>query len=241
MTPPSSMAYQKTPFKPWRAHGVPIDTTRMCHSLCGLLNRLTKLNFDAVCDKVVYWATSVDRVGDLQALECLVRTVFAHALADPIRCKLYAALCQRVIDELEGERSLWKKVDVYHLGNPIRSFETDIRLLAHDELHRILGVDDIPLLHSAVSFAGELLVHGIIVPDDVQEIVDTLFNHAERNDEERTVALCRFLARVVCAFDAYRLLSSLHVVEKIEQVLAKERLSHKTRFLLMVRMIFRSK
>ena len=233
------MAYQKSPFKPWRTHSIPIDTTRMRHSLCGLLNRLTKSRFDVVCDKVVYWASSVDRIGDLQALECLVRTVFAHALGDPIRSKLYAGLCQRVIDELEGERSLWKKVDVYHLGNPIHSFETDIRLLVHDELHRILSTDDTPLLYSAMSFAGELLVHGIIVPEDVQEVVDTLFGHAEDNDEEHTVALCRFLSRVVCAFDAYRLLSSLHVVEKIEQVLAKERLSHKTRYLLMVSLKFR--
>ena len=109
-----------------------------------------------------------------------------------------------------------------------------MRLLVHDELRRILATDDIPLLLSAMTLSGELLVHGLVTFEDVQEAVDTLFDHAERNDEEHAVALCRFLARVGGAFDAYRLLSGLRVVEKIERVLEQEDLSHRTRYLLMV-------
>ena len=206
----------------------------MRRKLCGLLNKLTRANFDTICDALVAWVARIDRIGDSDALDVFVRTIFDRGLADYVRCNLYASLCQRIVDELEGERGHWKKVDVYHLGNPVHSFETDIRLLAHDELHRILNTKEPQELVESMAFAAELLVHGVLVAEDLREVVDDLFHRAERNDEERAIALCRFLSRLVCAFDAYRVLSSLEVVERMEHVLKADTLSPRTRYMLMV-------
>ncbi|KAJ3551926.1 hypothetical protein NM688_g4430 [Phlebia brevispora] len=217
----------------WKAWSIPVDVVSMRHKLCGLLNRLTRNNFDSVCCKIVEWAIAVERTGDLHTLAVLVHDVFDRGVSDHVRCRLYASLCQRVIDELEGERSRWKKVDVYHIGNLVHSFETDIRLLAHDEFHRMLSTEDPSKLSASMSFAGELLVHGVILSEDLQDIVDILFKYVESDDEERVVALCRLLGRLVSAFDAYRVLASLNIVERVERALKIESLSQRTRYLLM--------
>ncbi|KAF7799900.1 hypothetical protein EIP86_011142 [Pleurotus ostreatoroseus] len=217
----------------WKAWSIPVDIPVMRHKSCGLLNKLTQSNFDSICTKLVDWAVAVERTGDSRVLDVLVHDIFSRGVTDHVRSRLYASLCQRIIDELEGERSRWKKVDVYYLGNPVHTFETDIRLLAHKEFQTVVATDDPKVLMRSMSFAGELLVHGVILSEDLQDIVDVLFDKAECNDEERTIALCRFLSRLVSAFDAYRVLNSLNVVYRLEGALKKATLSYRTRYLLM--------
>ena len=90
----------------------------MRHKSCGLLNKLTQSNFDNICTKLVDWAVAVERTGDSRVLDVLVHDIFSRGVADHVRSRLYASLCQRIIDELEGERSLGAEKGTRHTEEP---------------------------------------------------------------------------------------------------------------------------
>ncbi|KAI0783069.1 hypothetical protein C8Q75DRAFT_484826 [Abortiporus biennis] len=223
---------------PWKAWSIPLDLTHTRRTLCGLLNKLTTWKFDSISDKIVHLAVSIERTDDSKILDVFVRDIFRRGITDTIHMDLYVALCQKIMDELEGERSLWRRVDVFHVGNPLNCFETNLRLLVQYEFDRIFQIqEDSTALFSHASFVGELLVEALLLVNDVQGMLDTLFNqilHGDKNERDRAaVAVYRFLLPIVRAFNAFPMLDALEVVAKIEAVLKTNTISSKTRFLMM--------
>lgn len=207
----------------------------MQRALCGLLNKITAANFDAISDAILQWAVCVERTDDAASLDTLALYIISRGISDESRMELYAQLCQKIVDELQGERSRWRKVDPYSVGNPFHSFETTIQILARTQFERIASEGSAQALFALARFLGELLVHGILAASDVESIIEVLLSETERNDEDCAVALCRLLSRVVQAPDASGIIDSLAVVDGIERVLQEDTISFKTRFLIMVR------
>ena len=207
----------------------------MARDLCGLLNKVTQVNFDSVADRVVRRAVAVEAAaGTNGVLDVFVQTVFARGVRDPARVDLYVALCVRIVDELEGERNAWKRVDLYHVGNPLRSFETVLRLLPNAEFQYALGRGDAETVYTLLSFTGELLVQGLLYIEDTQDILNVLFNRAYQNDQTCTIALVRFVRPILKAFNAVNLLSSLEIAKGIEHALQSQELSSMVRCILLV-------
>lgn len=219
----------------WRPWSLPADTTRMARELCGALNRITRANFDALSDRVVRWAVAVEADGRRAALDTFVRAIFARGVRDPARMELYVALCVRIVDELEGERNMWKRVDLYHVGNPLCSFETVIRLMPGAELQSALAGDDIDSVFSLLAFLGELLVQGTLYAEDVLDVLGVVLERARTGDENATIGLRRFLRPVLKAFNALHILNSLEISQKLQYVLQAPALPNMVRYILLVR------
>ncbi|KAH8087845.1 hypothetical protein BXZ70DRAFT_910133 [Cristinia sonorae] len=225
---------QPQPTPPWRPWSIPTQLPFMRRRLCGLLNKITKANLDSISSKIAALAVSVERTGDPDILDTFVRTIFQHSVSDPSRTRVYVELCQRVVDELERERSLWRKVDLFHLGNPMDCFETSLRLRAQYEFNYIIGVGQTETLRTFTGLVGELLVEELLFPDDVVAMVDTLFARASRDEEASSAALHRFLSRITVSFGASQLLISLDIAERLEILLeGAEHLSPKVRYTMM--------
>lgn len=218
--------------QPWRPWSIPLNISHMCRTLRGLLNKIAKANFESISDKIVQLAISVEKTENPQVLDTFVRTIFKSGIVDGIRVDVYATLCQKIVDELEGERGRWKRVDLFHLGNPMDCFETSFRLLSQYEFDRIITGESLDNLLAFMAFVGELLVEGVVFPDDVHGMLDTLFRHAV-HDDGYAVAIYRFLARVVGAFNASQVLEPLMIVLRIEALL-EENITVKARYLMMV-------
>ncbi|GJE91399.1 hypothetical protein PsYK624_075490 [Phanerochaete sordida] len=217
----------------WRPWSLPADTTRMARELCGALNRLTRANFDALSDRVVRWAVAVEADGRRAALDAFVRALFARGVRDPARMELCVALCVRVVDELEGERNMWKRVDLYHVGNPLCSFETVIRLMPGAEFQSALAGGDIDTMFSLLAFLGELLVQGILYAEDVLDVLGVVLERARTGDENATIGLRRFLRPVLKAFNALHILNSLEMSQKLQYVLQAPALPNMVRYILL--------
>jgi hypothetical protein len=218
----------------WRPWSLPIDPVRMQRNLCGLLNRVTKANFDAISDKTVRWAVDIEADGNQAALDAFVQFVFCCGVRDPARRELYVALCVRVVDELESERNLWKRVDPYHVGNPLRSFETVIRLMPNVQFQRAVARRDPSDLFSLVTLVAELLVQGILYAEDTQDILGFLLDLAGKGDANAALGIRRFLGPIVKAFNAVHLLTLLEITPRIEQILQVPNLSNMVHFTLQV-------
>lgn len=206
----------------------------MPRELCGLLNKVTKANFDAICDRVVRWAVAVEADGNRAALDAFVQIVFARGVRDPARMELYVALCVRIVDELESERNLWKRVDLYHVGNPLCSFETVIRLTPSTEFQGSLAAEDMHTMFSLLAFLGELLVQGILFVEDVLDILGVLLDRARKSDPSAAIGLRRFLRPVLKAFNAAHILTSLEMTQRIQYALQSQELSNMVRYILLV-------
>ncbi|KAI0692097.1 hypothetical protein BC835DRAFT_1278240 [Cytidiella melzeri] len=217
----------------WRSWSTPICRSVLSKTLCGLLNKLATRNFDAIANRIAQLTWSIELSEDRDALEAFVRAVFHRGATEETRQVIYALLCQRVVDVLEAERSRWRKVDILHIGNPFRSFETMISLLAIDEFNRTLAANTPGELEGLMRFLGELLVHGVLVSNDVGDLLASLIDGVRHNDEHLAVVLCRFLSPITSAFNALHILGTLHVADLIKQVLKEDGLSPKVRYLMM--------
>ena len=195
---------------------------------------MTKTNFDRVSDRVVRWAVVIEADGDHAALDAFVQSIFRRGVQDPSRCELYVALCVRIVDELESERNLWKRVEPYHIGNPLHSFETVLRLMPNACFRRAppQGSSEVLFL---LAFTGELLVQGVLYVEDTQDIVASLVDGAGQNNPDAAIGLRRFLAPVMKAFNAMHILTILGMTQKLEDVLHTPDLSNMVRFTTQVR------
>ncbi|KAK7691740.1 hypothetical protein QCA50_005140 [Cerrena zonata] len=229
MSSQSRSSGAQQPWRPWR---VPLDTVRMHRKLCGILNRLTPSNFEAQSNRLVQLAILVEKTEDSDLLDAFVRKIFRCGLSQPSLTDVYVELCQKVVDELEGERSRWRKVDVFHIGNPMVSFDTSLKLLVQYEFDRIVDSGDFRSLKTYATLVGGLLVGGVLLPNDVQGILDDLFQRTLVNDDH-TVAICRFLGPVLDAFSASQFLDLLGVFGHVEHILRQEKVSPKTRYLML--------
>lgn len=224
----------------------------MRRNLCGLLNKLTKTNFEPISDRIVRLAVSVERTDDDDILDAFVQQIFSRGILDSIHVDLCASLCQKIMDDLEAERSLWRRVDLFHLGNPMKCFETSLRLLSQYEFDRLVDSGfhcrgDWDRIATFSEFVGELLVGGVLLSNDVTAILDFLFHNAPLaspdpdGSGEYAVAICRFLHPILKAFNAFALLEPLAVVARLEYVLQDgSHLSLKARFMLMVSILLQS-
>ncbi|CCL99196.1 uncharacterized protein FIBRA_01211 [Fibroporia radiculosa] len=176
---------------------------------------------------------SVERTADPVLLDALAAQILERGLTDSLRPELYGGLCQRIVDELEGERNRWRMVELYHVGNPIHSFETAIQAQALAEIDRIVVHGSDEQLRVAARFLGELLVHGVLLPQDVGETIETLTTGAENNNEGHALALVAFLSPIFHAPDAIRLLESLVAIDGLEHILQEDSISLKIRYVIM--------
>ncbi|KAI0090731.1 hypothetical protein BDY19DRAFT_730973 [Irpex rosettiformis] len=217
----------------WRPWSMPVDSSMLSRTLCGYLNKLTGRNFNVIAYRIARLAWAVELSEDRSALDIFVRAVFLRGATDEHRQDLYALLCQRIVYTLETERSLWRKVDILHIGNPFQSFETAITLLVLDEFNRERGSHIPEGLERLMRFVGELLVHGVLASTDVSDILVSLLEGVKRNDEHLAVVTCRFLSPITAAFNTLHILQSLQASILLEQVLKEDGLSPKVRYLMM--------
>ncbi|TCD64553.1 hypothetical protein EIP91_003910 [Steccherinum ochraceum] len=217
----------------WRPWSAPIQLPVMRRKLCGLLNKIDSTNLDAVSHSISHIAVAVERGGDPHILDVFVRSIFQHAVSDSLRTSVYVDLCQKIVDELEAERSQWRKVDLFHLGNPMDCFETSLRLRTQYEFDRIMFAEDMEELRVFASFVGELLAEGLLFAQDTITMVDMLFDHASRNAEGPTAALDRLLSPVIASFNASQLLVALDIVERAEALLVQDGLAPRVRYTFM--------
>ena len=224
---------------PWRPWSIPVDLPGMHRTMCGLLNKVTQANLDSLSHKMSILAIAVERTGDPHILETFVRSIYQHALTDSRQTKVYVGMCQKIVDELEEERNLWRKVDVFHLGNPMDCFETSLRVLSQFEFKHVYSTKDSQLLCTFAGFVGELLAEELIFPGDVDSMIRTLFADASQNAEGSASALYRFVTRVTNSFQAIQLLTSLGIVDKVEELLTREdTLSPKVKYTMRVSLRF---
>lgn len=205
----------------------------MRRKLCGILNRLTPSTYETQSDRLVLLAISVEKTENSDLLDTFVRTIFRSALSQPALTDVYVELCQKIVDELEGERARWRKVDVFHIGNPMVSFDTSLKLLVQYEFDHLMDSGDFQSLKTYATLIGGLVVGGVLLPNDVQGILDDLFERTLLNDDY-TVVTCRFLVPILDAFSASQFLDLLGVFGHVEQILRQEKLSPKTRYLMLV-------
>ncbi|KAI0079297.1 hypothetical protein K474DRAFT_1592343 [Panus rudis PR-1116 ss-1] len=217
-----------TPWKPW---SIPVNPAVLRRRLCGYLNKLTQSTFDSVSQSIVQLAILVEKTDDPDVLDVFSRTIFQRGMSENIYTDLYVAICQKIVDETEGERSKWRKVDVFHIGNPMACFETSVRLLAQFEFDRIIA-NDVQTLPNFMRFVGGLVVEAILLPNDVHAMLDDLSLRAT-TDDQFTLALSHFLSPVLHAFNASQLLDMLGIHTSVECILADERISSRTRYILM--------
>ncbi|KAI0918972.1 hypothetical protein AcV5_002012 [Taiwanofungus camphoratus] len=230
----SSPPGQRCPsVKPWKPWSVPVDPNLLQRKLCGLLNKITAVNFDGISNKVVKHATSIERGGDPANLNVLAFQILRQGISDATRVEVYGSLCQKIMDELEGDRIRWRRVDLYHLGDPIHSFEAAMQVHTRREFDCIIAEGRLEDLHALTRFLGELLVHGVLTPEDVEGIISFLLVETEKNNEDCAVALCRFLLRVFRAPDASRIFNALAIAEGLERVLQEDSISLKIRYSMM--------
>lgn len=219
----------------WRPWTLPLDPATTARKLCGLLNKLTRYNFDLIAERVAQVAVTIERGGNPTILDAFMQTLFLRGVQDPARAELYVALCVRVVDELESERALWRRVDLYHVGNTLHSFETALRLAPLAEFRRYHTARDWKSLFALLAFLGDLLVHGMLYATDLHDIMTMLFDLARHGDPDATIALCRFTHRVAKAFNANQVLECLQIAPHIDNILHQEGLPNMVRYLFMVR------
>ena len=114
-----------------------------------------------------------------------------------------------------------------------------MQVLVQRELDRIIQQRSTKDLRATASFVGEILVHAVLSPDDVNHILEHLLTEAAHNSEQHTSALCCLLARVVNAVHASHFIDAFSIIDKLEHVLQGEAvLSSQVRFMLMVSLAF---
>ncbi|OCH89867.1 hypothetical protein OBBRIDRAFT_637966 [Obba rivulosa] len=217
---------------PWRPRSIPVDPKNLHRHLCGLLNKINHGNFENISDEIVRWAVTVERTQPT-LLEVVAHGIVERTWMDPLRTTLYVDLCQKVVDDLEGERSRWRKVDPYYLGNALHSFEASLQDVAQLQLESSREQGDCQRLLHVSSFLGGIVAHGVLPPEDARQVFNTLLVGIERKEDEFAAAVRRFLKPIVLASDASRILHLLSVVDSLEDILQDENISFKSRFLLM--------
>ncbi|KAH7927470.1 hypothetical protein BV22DRAFT_279210 [Leucogyrophana mollusca] len=218
---------------PWKSWSASFNYQPAQKKICSLLNKLNTSNFDSVASQITHWTTSCGRCGDAAALHAIACTVVRRALTDDVRSLLYARLCRKIDDELDKEDEDWIWCNHTPTPSHIPSFA---RILHGICVRHAIHNDDIRLSQQFLfePFIGDLLLHGVLSPSDVQELVNDLLAVAERGEEQGAIALSRMLRRIVQRDEAWCLFEQLGVLEGIERVLEEDRLTQRARYLLMV-------
>lgn len=218
---------------PWRPHTVPVNPQNLRRKLCGLLNKINHANYESVSSKIVACAAMVERT-DPTLLHQVAQNILQRVLSDPSRITLYADLCQMIVGDLEEERTQWRKVDAYYLGNALHSFETSLQDLSQSQLQLLQEVDDYHAVADLTSFLGSVVAYGVITMEEAGQVFDTLLDGIEHRQDEHIAAIRRFLKPIIHAAEASRILHALSVVNRLEHVLEDVTLSFKSRFFLTV-------
>lgn len=193
----------------------------MRNELHGLLNKVADANLDPIAHRIGSLAIAVERTDDADILDAFVRIIYQHASLDTLHTSIYVAICQRILDKLEKERDRWRKVELYHLGNPVHCFETSLQSRCQEVFEAILDKGDAAALCTFAGFVGGLLADTLLFPTHVERMVDALFKDAVGDVNGSLSALCRFLAPVIASFKATELLNSLAIDERAQNALVE--------------------
>ncbi|PIL33418.1 hypothetical protein GSI_04040 [Ganoderma sinense ZZ0214-1] len=236
-TTPRALSTSKLFASAWRPWSIPSDWLSTRRTLCGLLNKVTPGNLSRVADRFAALATRIERSGDAASAEACAHILVHRCIADPARIALYASLVQRAADEVEGESLRWRSVDPYHLDDPATSLPAAVRavLLASLDSANRGGREGERDARTLAGFAGELLVLGVLSPEDVQDIVASLFDGiaGECHSEAHCVMLCSMLRPIVSSTEASHLIDSLSLMAQIEGVLKEDMITLKARYMMM--------
>ncbi|GBE81297.1 hypothetical protein SCP_0310240 [Sparassis crispa] len=213
--------------QPWRPWSVPLDPLHTERKLCGLLNKVTKSNFDRISDAVVDWALTMERTEDMPSITRFASVMLTRGVSDRMRAKVYGELCQRIMDEVQSERVRCGKADPYLLDDPFRSA---MQAAVQSESERILEEGDIQDLAALTHFITELLMHDVLDVEKAGDLFDMFFTETENGNEDYAVILYRSLSRLV---HAPEIIDSLEIVERIERLLRQGSISLKVRYLMM--------
>ena len=237
-TTPRALSTSKLFAAAWRPWSIPSDWMSTRRTLCGLLNKVTLSNLPRIADRFAALATRIERSGDAASAEACAHILVHRCTADPIRIGLYASLVQKAADEMEGESLRWRSVDLYHLDDPATSLPAAVRAVLLASLDSAIrpGHEGERDARTLAGFAGELLVLGVLSPEDLQDVVTSLFDGISGNCNFETycVMLCAMLRPVVSSTEASHLIGSLSLVVQIEGVLKEDMISLKTRYMMMV-------
>lgn len=202
--------------------------------LRGLLNKVTPTNSDSLAGHFSQLVMRMARSGDSVLVESCVRMLVKQCASDPVRTVLVAKLVQRAVDEAEGESLRWRSVYPYHLEDLSTSLPTLLRPILLEELGGALRDGREEAANALSSFAGELLVLGVLTCDDLQDVIGLLFGGTSKGSRFYCVALCRMLRRIVISAEASHIIDGLGLLELIEDVLKEDIISLQVRYMMNV-------
>lgn len=202
--------------------------------LRGLLNKVTPTNADSLAGHFSQLVMRMARSGDSVLVESCVRMLVKQCASDPVRTVLVAKLVQRAVDEAEGESLRWRSVYPYHLEDLSTSLPTLLRPILLEELGGALRDGREEAANALSSFAGELLVLGVLTCDDLQDVIGLLFGGTSKGSRFYCVALCRMLRRIVISAEASHIIDGLGLLELIEDVLKEDIISLQVRYMMNV-------
>ncbi|TBU31177.1 hypothetical protein BD311DRAFT_776380 [Dichomitus squalens] len=231
-TTPRALSSSKFLVSPWRPWSISSGWTSIRRRLCGLLNKVAPANVDRIADHFATLAINLGRSGDVESVEAGGQMIVHRCTVDPTRIGLYAKLVQRAADALEGESLAWRSVDPYHLDDPATSLPAAVQSTLLANLVSALRGGCEQDACALAAFAGELLVFGILSPEDVKDVVVSVFQQVSGNSAIYCVLLCRMLRRIVNSTEASHLINSLSLVSRIEAVLEEDTISLMVRYMM---------
>ncbi|RDX49252.1 hypothetical protein OH76DRAFT_542454 [Lentinus brumalis] len=217
----------------WKPWSVPVDTTIARRKMRGLLNKVTPANAESLAGQFSLLVVQMEKSGDSILVESCVRMLVKQCASDPARTDLVAKLVQRAVDEAEGESLRWRSVYPYHLADLSTSLPTSLRPILLEELGGALRDGREANANALSSFAGELLVLGVLTCDDLHDVVGLLFGGTSKGSKLYCIVLCRMLRRIVISTEASHIIDGLGLLELIEEVLKEDTISLQVRYVMM--------
>ncbi|THH33071.1 hypothetical protein EUX98_g1155 [Antrodiella citrinella] len=98
----------------------------------------------------------------------------------------------------------------------------DVCLRAQYEFDRIVASGEPEELRTFMTFVGGLLAEGPLAWNDVDSMMDVLYQHVACSDEGATSALYQFLSRVMVSHNAIRLLTDLDILRRTQEALSAQ-------------------
>ncbi|KDQ55088.1 hypothetical protein JAAARDRAFT_195966 [Jaapia argillacea MUCL 33604] len=202
----------------WAPWSIPVHPVLGHKTLRGLLNKIAAYNFVPVSDKIVELFLRWERSGTSDAYVAAVRCILERGITDVKRLKVYASLCQKIVDELEREENYWDLMKTFDGDDRSNAFLGTLTHICMEEFQGTFQQDNDRLV-SLAAFVGELLAHGALLPADMLRMVEPLFKAAAENDRFSSVALFRLLSAVLKGATVKQIMWSLDVVNNIQDVL----------------------
>lgn len=229
--PSASSTYQGASWKPW---SISVDVTSVRRELCGLLNKVTPGNIECIATRFSSLVNRVENSGESSVVRLCAGTLVDRCCSDPARTDLIAGLVQRAVDTTEGESLRWRSVDAYYVEDPATSTPTVLKRMLLERLEAAVRHEREEETYAWTAFAGELLVLGVISSDEIQDVVNIMFRRTAGDSDLSCTSLCRILRRVVASTEASHIIDALGIVDQVEDVLAEDTISVKTRYMMMV-------